>query len=210
MAWALLPRPLAEGLSSLSDWEPDWVSVGLVLSLVGAFLLGNAVLFRHPRQLVEELFGKRTIRLHAIREHIFHRVQTSVGFTFLLAGFALQLVGRSRPPPVAAEPAFPLFWVGCIVILTATLLIGGWVWSQRAFRRYVSEYFRAHAPDFESDMTMAREVGDLFGVASQADDTIQSYVERLRQAVGLPEIDRRGRRAPMPRPEDVEVEESAL
>jgi hypothetical protein len=175
--------------------EPDWQCVGLVLSLVGSFLLGNAILFRHPRQLVAELFGRREERLHTIRAFIFHRVQVAVGFTFLVSGFALQLFGRSRPPPPDLEPAFPMEAVGCVVLLTIAFLCLGWWWSSRAFRRYVREHFLHDPPDFESDMKTAREVGDLFGVESHEDDTVQSYAERVRRAIDLPEPDRRGRRA---------------
>jgi hypothetical protein len=182
-----LPWPLSDALGA----EPDWQSVGLVLALVGAFLLGNAILFRHPRQLVAELFGRREERLHTIRAFIFHRVQVAVGFTFLVSGFALQLYGRTRPPPIDPEPAFPVTAVGCVVLLTIAFLSLGWWWSSRAFRRYVREHFLRHPPDFETDMAMAREVGDLFGVESHEDDTVQSYAERLRRAIDLPEPDRR-------------------
>ena len=32
--------------------HPDWMAIGLVLAIVGSFLLANSILFRHPRQLV--------------------------------------------------------------------------------------------------------------------------------------------------------------
>jgi len=35
---------------------PDWVTVGLVLSIVGSFFLATAILFRHPHSLVREHF----------------------------------------------------------------------------------------------------------------------------------------------------------
>jgi hypothetical protein len=185
-----LPWPLNDALGA----EPDWQSVGLVLSLVGSFLLGNAILFRHPRQLVAELFGRREERLHTIRAFIFHRVQVAVGFTFLVSGFALQLLGRSRTPPIDGEPGFPMTAVGCVVLLTIAFLSLGWWWSSRAFRRYVREHFLHHPPEFEADMAMAREVGDLFGVEPHPDDTVQSFAERLRRTIDLPEPDRQRRR----------------
>jgi len=198
-----LPWPLSEALSA----EPDLQSVGLVLSLVGSFLLGNAILIRHPRQLVAELFGRREERLHTIRAFIFHRVQVAVGFTFLVSGFALQLFGRSRTPPGDVQSPFTMVAIGCVVLLTIAFLSLGWWWSSRAFRRYVREHFLRHPPDFESDMAMAREVGDLFGVESHGDDTVQSYAERLRRTIDLPEPDRRPRRGlSVPHVEEAEVE----
>jgi hypothetical protein len=207
LGWMRIPWLSWEPLASALGAEPDWQSVGLVLSLIGAFLLGNAILFRHPRELVRELFGRAPERLHTIRAFIFHRVQVAVGFTFLVSGFALQLYGRVRPPPIEPEPSFPVVAVGCIVLLTIAFLCLGWWWSSRAFRRYVREHFLEHPPDFESQMTMAREVGDLFGVESHRDDTVQSYAERLRRAIDLPEPERQRRRdMAMPPVEEVEVE----
>ena len=205
MLGILRPAPsLAETLAA----EPDWPSIGLVLAIVGAFLIGNAILFRPPRLLVEELFGTRQLRLPAIREYIFHRVQVGVGFTWLLAGFGLQLFGRFRPPPAGVEPSFPVFWVGCVVVLTVALLALGWWWSSRSFRGYVRDHLRAHPPDFEADLALAREVGALFGVDSAEDDTVGAYVERLRRTIGLPAPERGLRGVAVPRPD--EVEESAL
>jgi hypothetical protein len=187
--------------------EPDWISVGLVLAILGSFLLGNAILFRPPRILIEELFGVRNLRLPAIREYVFHRVQVGVGFTWLLAGFASMLFGRLRQS--ASEPVLPVFWVGCIVLVTVGLLACGWWWSSRSFRGHVRDHLLAHPPDFEGNLGLAREVGALFGVESSDDDSVQAYLERLRTTIGLPPPARGPRRGPgAPQPE--EVEESVL
>jgi hypothetical protein len=190
--------------------EPDWIGIGLVLSVVGSFLLGNAILFRHPRTLVEDFFGARTLRLHAIREYVFHRAQVAVGFTFLVGGFGVQLLGRYRPPPATAEREFPLAWVGAILVFSIALLALAWWWARYSFRRHVREHLRREPPDFEADLRLAREVGDLFGVGSEKDDTVQSYLERLHRALELPPPERRVRREiPLPRMEEIEVEEGA-
>ncbi len=163
--------------------HPDWMGIGLVLAIVGSFLLANSILFRHPRQLVVERFGREIQQLRKIREYIFHRVQVNVGFGFLLAGFGLQLYGHYSPLPAGVDKEFPAMWLGIIVVLAVALLIASWWWSLLAFRRYLREYFRTHPADFEADLGLAREVGDLFGLASHADDTVESYVTRLNQLV---------------------------
>jgi len=178
----ILSRP-AEG-GGLA--HPDWMGIGLVLAIVGSFLLANSILFRHPRQLVVERFGRATQQLRKIREYIFHRVQVNVGFGFLLAGFGLQLYGHYTPVPEGVERSFPALWIGIVVVLAVALLLASWWWSLLAFRRYVREYFRAHTPDFEADLALAREVGELFGLVSHSDDTVESYVARLRQKVCAP------------------------
>jgi hypothetical protein len=172
--------------------EPDWTTLGLVLSGLGSFLLGNAILFRRPRELVRERFGLHSAPLVAIREQIFHRLQVGAGFVYLLGGFALQLLGRFRHTP--AEATFPVFWIALVAIVTVALGFLGWLESRSSFRRYVKEHLSAHPGDLEVDATLAREVGELFDVESNPDDTLQSYLARIRQRVGLPEPGRRAAR----------------
>ena len=195
------------------DAAPDWIAIGLVFSVVGAFLLGNAILLRNPRALVEEHFRRRregpTRRLGAIREHVFQRAQIAVGFTYLVGGFALQLLGRYRPAlPRDGVPEVPAAWVGVIVASTIAFLAAAWLWARHAFRRHVRAHLRSAPPDFEGDLPLAREVGELFGVGSEKDDTVQSYLERLHAAIGIPAPERRSLRPiPLPRLEELEVEE---
>ena len=181
--------------------EPDWGSVGLLLAIVGSFLLGNAVLFRRPRQLVRERFaasaadtsGLRSQPLLGIRGQIFHRLQVLTGFLYLVAGFALQLLGRFRPPAVDG-PTFPVFWIAVIALATVGLVALGWWWSANAFRRYVRAHLAKYPLDFEADMALSREIGELFGVESHPEDTVESYVARLRQELRLPALERRAPR----------------
>ena len=51
-----MPTLAAQGLFG----APDWASLGLVSSIVGCFLIANAILFEHPRLLVQRYFGRKT------------------------------------------------------------------------------------------------------------------------------------------------------
>jgi hypothetical protein len=173
--------------------EPDWTSLGLVSAIVGCFLSANAILFEHPMRLVERHFSPHdSRRLRSIREYIYNRVQTTLGFSFLMGGFGLMLVGRYRPIPLDGRPAFSLAWVGVFVVVTIALLLTGWWWSLQAFRRYVRQYFSERSLDLEGEPITARELGQLFGIEPRAEDTVESYVARLRQKAGLPPPGRRG------------------
>lgn len=168
---------------------PDWTSLGSMLAIVGVFLLANGILFRSPRTMVEERFGRKPIALRTIREFIFHRVQMTLGFAFLLGGFSLQLYGRLRPePPTAfADAGSSLaLWIGILVVGAVVLEVVGWWWSLVSMRRYVRAWLLENPPNFETDMALAREVGELFGIGSHDDDTVQTYGARLRKEVGLP------------------------
>ena len=80
-----------------------------------------------------------------------------------------------------------MFWIALIALVTAMLLVLGWWGSSRAFRRHVRAHLARNPPEFEADMAFAREVGELFGVESRPDDSVESYVGRLRSGETLPE-----------------------
>lgn len=200
---------------------PDWGILGLALSIVGCFLVATAILTRSPRDLIEQRFGRRRPALRSIREPIAGRVQLLLGFAFLMAGFGLQLFQRLQvPPAVAADMAVagsaegaasgatsgrvPAFWIGLIVVCAAGLSMVGWWWSNVLVRRHLRTYFREHPQDFETDMPLAREVGELFGVVPHADDTVQTYVARLRRKANLP-----ARAAPVVTRPELEIDDTA-
>jgi hypothetical protein len=178
---------LALGPVALEIEEPDFFGIGLVLAIVGSFLLANSILFRHPRTLVADHFGRGARRLTSIREYIFHRVQVHLGFLFLLVGFGLQLYGHYRPPAAeSGPPGLSILWIGAILLTVVVLELVGWWLSHWLFRRYVREYFLEHPPELETDMRLARELGDLFNIASSGDDTVPSYLAQIRRRIGLP------------------------
>ncbi|HIF42303.1 MAG TPA: hypothetical protein EYQ74_14570 [Planctomycetes bacterium] len=164
--------------------RPDWAVLGLVLAVVGAFLIANATLFEHPRRLVARYFGRKTGRLQSVREYVYNRVQTTLGFGFLMAGFGLQLVGHFQAAAPGEAP-FSMAWVGLVVLVVVGLLFGGWWWSLIAFRRYVREYFNQAPRDLESEPGTARELGELFGIEPGRDDTVEAYVGKLHREAGL-------------------------
>ena len=184
----------------------DLFGIGLVLAIVGCFLLANSLLFRHPRTLVADFFGARH-RLSTIREYIFHRVQVHLGFLFLLLGFGLQLFGHYRAPSAAGGGEFPVLWVGVVALAVVALELLGWWLSHALFRRYVRKHFRETPPDLERDVELARELGQLFGIRSEGDDSVQSYLLRVRRRIGLPTTPPSGVPPRPRRPEDTEAEE---
>lgn len=191
---------------------PDWIGLGLTLSIVGCFLLATAILTRSPRDLIEQRFGSSRPSLRSIREPIAGRVQLLLGFAFLMAGFGLHLYGRLAlglageavvtGEAAAATGRVPAFYIGLIVVCAAGLSMVGWWWSNVLVRRHLRAYFREHPRDFETDMPLAREVGELFGVVPHAEDTVQTYVARLRRKADLPTRAAQVQQRPEPELED--------
>lgn len=195
--------------SGILPGPEDAFGLGLVLVLIGAFLLANSVLFRHPGALVAEHFGGGRQKLVTIRGYVFHRLQVHLGFLFLLVGFALEIYGHygaSGPGARASgeAAAFPKGWVLAIVAAVVALELGGWWLSHALFLRYVRLHFRANPPALEGDLRLARELGELFGIASDGNDSVQSYLARIRRRIGLPE---NGRPNPQAPPVELEADE---
>jgi hypothetical protein len=170
---------------------PDWGSLGLVLAIAGSFLIASGILLRDPQSLLEERFGQAAPRLRSIREFAFHRVQMALGFLLLIAGFALQLLERARVEPAAGPGTAPAggstaLWIGGLLALFVALELAGWGWSVLSIRRALRRWLVQHPGLLDADPRLAREVGELFGVASHANDTLQSYVARLRRVLDLP------------------------
>jgi hypothetical protein len=189
------------GVSGVMPGPGDAFGLGLVLVLIGAFLLANSVLFRHPRALVAEHFGGPRERLVSIRGAIFHRLQVHLGYLFLLVGLAVAIYGHygavggavgGGEAAVDGVRVFPKAWVGAIVAAVLGLELGGWWLSHALFLRYVREHFRAHPPALEEDLALARELGELFGIRSEGNDSVQSYLLRIRRRIGLPDNGLRG------------------
>lgn len=173
---------------SLLPGPEDAFGVGLVLLLIGTFLLANALVFRSPRRLVAEHFGAPRARLATIRAAIFQRLQAHLGILFVMVGLAAQLYGHYGSAPASTGPRpFPREWVGIVLFAVVVLELGGWWLSHALFLRHVREHFRAHPPALEADLALARELGELFGIASDGNDTVPSYLARVRRRLGLSE-----------------------
>jgi hypothetical protein len=184
-------------LESLLPGPEDAFGVGLVLLLLGVFLLANSLVFHSPRRLVAEHFGGAKTRLVSIRATIFQRLQVNLGFLFVLVGLALQLYGHyGSTPPLEGPRPFPKEWVGVVLLAVVALELGGWWLSHALFLRQVREHFRAHPPALEGDLALARELGELFGIASDTNDTVPSYLARVRRRLGLEDVPAGPTRAP--------------
>jgi hypothetical protein len=175
--------------SSATGGAADLEGIGLLLALAGMLLLGNVVLFRHPRTMVADFLGVAPRRLSTLREHLFRRVQTTLGTLLLVAGLFCQLyahVAARASEPGDARASLPWLYVGLLVVLLVALEIGLWFASRALYRRYLREHFLSHPPDLESDLGLARELGELYGVTSREGDSVQSFLFRIRQQIGLP------------------------
>ena len=56
---------------------------------------------------------------------------------------------------------------------------------EKAMRRSLLKYINSHAFNFEDHIALSQEIGTLFGVEATDDDTLESFLKKLRQALGV-------------------------
>jgi hypothetical protein len=188
----------------------DLVLCGYLLLLAGVFLLGQSLVFRSPRRILEEIFAVRSGRLESIEDSLRNRTQTSFGTVLTLGGFfllALALTvreGRSvlleRLPSTAAA-GFALALASASLVLVLRGLSKAL--TRIVFKRSLKAFFREHPWTFEENLPLMMEVGSLLGIPRKEDDSVEGYVRKLRDALRLPpsiprERSRAGRAAEPP------------
>lgn len=84
----------------------------------------------------------------------------------------------------------PIFtWVTGAVLIVAGIgflfALEGYV--STAMRHMLQAHLRKHPFPFEDNIAMTREIGELFGVQSSPEDTLDGYLIRLREVLGIDE-----------------------
>jgi hypothetical protein len=167
----------------------DCQVLGLTMNIVGVVAFANSIVFRRPRQVIEEFFGASRPSLKNIKDHIFRKVHTYFGLGFLLAGFVLQIVAALPVVKHGDAPSsfLPYALLG-VVVVGAVGEILATRYSRRSFRRHLRRFFRVNANyPFERNPEIAKEVGEIFDLATTPEETVEGYCRRLRDKVGITE-----------------------
>jgi hypothetical protein len=147
--------------------------------VVGVFFLANSIRFREPRKALEDALGVGSRSLSKIRDTALNNMQVIIGFLFLTTGFLLQVVAKWN-----MELSTLLSSVGIIAFAGAVYAIGAYS-SRRAFRKLLREFFQSQHWSFQDDMELTKEIGEALGVPHAPDMTVEGYVHKVRQALGV-------------------------
>ncbi|PIE25022.1 MAG: hypothetical protein CSA62_01600 [Planctomycetota bacterium] len=156
--------------------------IGLTCNLVGIFLLANSIVFRSPRHLIEEFFGAKTGSLRPLRDYVVNKIQVVIGFLLLTAGFILQALAAWAS---IDKPVVILVICGVLLLLAFSIYYFGDKYSRRSFRRYLKDFFRRHPYNFAQNIEMTKQIGQLFDVPSDSEETVEAYVVKVMRALGL-------------------------
>lgn len=158
--------------------------VGLTCNVVGVFFLANSIRFREPRKAIEDALGVGSRSLLRVRDTALNNMQVMLGFLFLTTGFLLQVVAQWN-----MDLATLLLLAGIIVGAAAVYAVGAYN-SRRIFRKLLKEYFQSQPWSFQDDMALTKEIGEALDVPLDPDMTVEAYVHRVRQALGVKDAPR--------------------
>ena len=159
--------------------NPELAVVGLTCNVVGVFFLANSIRLREPRKALADALGAGVKSVMRIRDTALNNIQVMLGFLFLTTGFLLQVVAQWN-----MEFSTLVLCAAIIAFAGAVFAIGAYS-SRRAFRKLLREFFQSEEWSFTDDMHLTKEVGEILGVPHTKDMTVEDYVHRVQQALGV-------------------------
>ncbi len=172
----------------------DWRVVGLTLNIVGVFFLAGSITFKRTRRVLHECFGvEKTYPLRKVREYVLNKVQVYIGFTFLIAGFIIQVwdilaKNKAGGSSDIIEPnllSIAIVLVISTVVLTVILKIVQLCWTRVTFKRLMIDFFREHEWELVKNAEVAKEIGGLLKIPRNKDDSIEDYVLKIKKALHI-------------------------
>lgn len=166
-------------------WDLDFVVLGFfAYVLTGAFMCSSIGRGR-PGYRLQVLFGTAAGGLAPLRDAIHAKVRGQAASLFFVAGSILLALGFLLPGP--SDLTLQLLGGGIQVAASVAFLVLVDPYVAAVLRRVLRRHLRTHPYDFEDNIALTRDIGDLFGVPTGSDDTLESYVARIRQALGIEE-----------------------
>ncbi|MEZ6197412.1 MAG: hypothetical protein R3F20_17070 [Planctomycetota bacterium] len=173
----------------MSKFDFDFASLGL--ATIGLFFICCAIVQKKPKHILEEAFGLYRGGLRDLKSSVFKRNQVVMGFCCVVLAIVLNIFSPATGPeggllgdlsPFAKVAALVFF----MVVLCGVLNYLSRLWSKASFKRLVYEVATEYRWPFEENMVLTREIGRLLGIVESDEDTVQSYVARIRRHLNLP------------------------
>lgn len=171
--------------------DADYDFFGLVLATVGLFFICCAIQHKKPRHILEEAFGIYRGRLRELKTSVFKRNQVVMGYLCVVVAIVLNIYGSSKPGTAGMVDQLGTFGqivalIGLIAALCGVLNYFSRLWSKSSFKRLVYEVVTEYQWPFEENMVLTKEIGKLLQIPQRDDDTVESYVARIRSHLKIP------------------------
>jgi len=165
-------------------YTPDLVVLGVVAQFLAGLLLGSSVGKGRPRRLLLDMLGGVPPNLDYLRDAIQAKFRGQAGAFFFSLGSGMLLFGFvTEGPP--SDWQIQAGGTVLMVALAVLVLVLGERYGARVLRRNLRDHLREQDFPFEEHVNLTREIGAVFGVSSSPEETLESYVAKVRAAIGL-------------------------
>ena len=174
--------------------EPNPIRViALCSCILGAFFLAKSISIKTPKYVLHELLAYKVNKSRFFRKYINQKLDAIIGLLFLVAGFGLQMYLEVEALGEKERTAYASWWRIISVTLFVMLLI---VFLLHRITRYISgkvfvEHVRfmvlTHGYPLEGDTGLVRELGRIMKVPRDAEDTVESYVQKVLEKMKIDE-----------------------
>jgi len=176
--------------------EPNLTALGaFCLLLAGVFQLSSVGRDNAKYRLVL-LLGAQMTSLAPLRGAMQSKARAQVAAILWVVGAATMVVGEILHLGISTVLFYSI--LGGMTGLSVFLIVLQAGYVETAMRRYLLNHLREFAFSFEDNLALTREIGELFGLPSAHEDTLENYVRKLRERLGLKEPPSKlfGRRTP--------------
>jgi hypothetical protein len=168
---------------------------GICVLLAGVFQLSSMGRDR-ARNHLHQVMGTPVTSLQPLRGAMVAKARGQGVAVFLMLAALFLIADRMS----LGEPTGLMLWLlaAALVVLSGVffVLLGPYV--ENSMRRHLLTHLRQFPFSFEDNIALTREIGALFGMPSHKEDTLEDYVERIREKLSLPAAPRRVDRLRVP------------
>ncbi len=170
--------------------------------LLGVFFLSRALTGKREKGAMKELLGLEIDKVKHFRNFFMQRLESIVGFSFVLIGVGIHLYVLIRQSQHAsasndsqaalADAGYYLaFAVVAMVAITVAMHAICSYFSRRIFLDIVGYLMVRYNYRLEDDPALLKQIGDILRLEHQPDDTVQTYTRKIEESLRLQEIEAR-------------------
>ncbi len=174
-----------------------WLSI-----LLGVYFLARAIVNKREKGAMKELLGLQIDKVKFFRNFFIQRLESIVGFSFVLIGVGIHLYVLIRRAQQSAQLNDPqealwhaLAYLGyAVVAMVAITFLMHWIcsfFSRRIFLDILGYLMVRYDYRVEEDPDLLKQIGDILDIEHADDDTVTSYTKRIKERLKLTEIEAR-------------------
>lgn len=168
--------------------EPSKIRViAYCCMILGSFFMMKSILVKSPKFVLHELLQFKVSKSRFFRRYISQKLEAIIGFVFLALGCSqlayLELIRLDELEwwKVGGLTALSIVLIGALLQQITRFFSG------QIFVEHMRFMVLKHGYQLDSDDGLVRELGKILRVKRSEDDTVQSYTNRVRTKMKLPE-----------------------